>query len=556
MAFGSKINPDKKMAWPLSDVQVDAISVAMDGTILDQSPSAGFLVSAWSGGCEALRSFAHNSASGIPITSDVRSLAVDGHERRYQLTLTPFSSGALLIVGRDVTIQESLTQALVNSRELLQDLVRQGADFGFETDINGYFTYAGPDDVMGYQASELIGKKAGDVFFEGGQCPLPLDPFEALAPSTQDALPILAADGNVHTMWVSSTPLISENGTRVGARGLFRDVTDSFESEKSRRQETVRLAMLNRITHLLRSADNVAALTQDSLNELVGALRAEAGWICQAKHGMPVPAAHISLSDDPIDSDAIIQALQDAPEWSDGCEKYFTLHIDGAELLCVTLLVEKGQMAAVLLARDTSLFPWSDAEHKLLESVVDNLAVALKQARMIEELERLSSTDELSGLLNRRAFNSAVTRRLAQQKRGSSTGCFLYVDLDHFKEVNDSLGHAAGDLVIASFGQILRTSARENDIVARLGGDEFGLWLDGTDESGAVTKSKFLLDQMKHIRSVAGAEHLRLSLSVGIASAIRMKDFSLETLSNAADVALYQAKKSGRSGYAIAEDVE
>ncbi len=169
---------------------------------------------------------------------------------------------------------------------------------------------------------------------------------------------------------------------------------------------------------------------------------------------------------------------------------------------------------------------------------------------LTERLERVqaeASNDALTGLLNRRGFEKAIAA-LPNSGRGLQGASLLALDLDGFKQINDTHGHLCGDEVLRAIAQLLRARTRGSDIPARLGGDEFVVFLPDTAEAGAVALAE-------QIRTTLVAGRLRRSqteqpvenvtLSVGVAEA-RANDL-LETLMQRADSALYGAKRSGRN---------
>ncbi|MFZ5609963.1 MAG: diguanylate cyclase [Pseudomonadota bacterium] len=175
---------------------------------------------------------------------------------------------------------------------------------------------------------------------------------------------------------------------------------------------------------------------------------------------------------------------------------------------------------------------------------------ALAKAR--DTLARMALTDELTGLLNRRAFDDQVAVRIAHATRAGRQGALLMIDLDHFKAVNDSLGHAAGDAVLRALGGILEQVLRIGDLAARLGGDEFAVWLEDTDLAGAELLARRLLAQTDKLCHAPGASPCGVSLSIGIAPC-EGSGVLLEGLKQRADEALYSAKRAGRNGYKMAE---
>ncbi len=113
-------------------------------------------------------------------------------------------------------------------------------------------------------------------------------------------------------------------------------------------------------------------------------------------------------------------------------------------------------------------------------------------AKRVEDLEALAVTDPLTGLLNRRGFESEMHRSLAAARRYQENGALIYVDLDGFKPINDTYGHAAGDEVLKRVAQILIENVRDSDRVARVGGDEFVILFPRTGRDGALTRAETL----------------------------------------------------------------
>jgi diguanylate cyclase (GGDEF)-like protein len=135
-----------------------------------------------------------------------------------------------------------------------------------------------------------------------------------------------------------------------------------------------------------------------------------------------------------------------------------------------------------------------DAIMKLM-SEVDRLRGELAGAkRRLEELETMADQDALLPILNRRAFVREMSRIISFAERYQLPASLLYFDLDHFKEINDQHGHAAGDAVLAHVSQLLTENVRESDVVGRLGGDEFGIILAKADEEQAQAKSGSLAE--------------------------------------------------------------
>ena len=207
---------------------------------------------------------------------------------------------------------------------------------------------------------------------------------------------------------------------------------------------------------------------------------------------------------------------------------------------------------AVALVRTADAAPWSEDDAALLDAVADQLGIALRQIADQRTLERLSRTDDLSGLLNRRAFGEDLAQALARARRERTGGALLYVDLDNFKPINDRFGHARGDAVLRAVAKALRASCRAYDLAARLGGDEFAVWLGGVDAAGARRRATELLARTTDLASDAHCEDAPLSLSIGVATVAPGTDETAEQLIRRADAAMYVGKRAGKNRYAEA----
>ena len=172
--------------------------------------------------------------------------------------------------------------------------------------------------------------------------------------------------------------------------------------------------------------------------------------------------------------------------------------------------------------------------------------------RLQDELRYQASHDRLTGLPNRSELTDRLNA-LVVGGRPASRFALLYVDLDHFKPVNDTFGHDAGDLVLVTVAERMRTAAGPNGFVSRLGGDEFVIVLDGAGQSEAMAVARKLLEAARTPVAVGPAlAHLDASIGISLAEP-EMEFHSVEQLVRAADEAMYQAKTSGRGRFQIAE---
>lgn len=168
-------------------------------------------------------------------------------------------------------------------------------------------------------------------------------------------------------------------------------------------------------------------------------------------------------------------------------------------------------------------------------------------AHDVTELERMAREDMLTGLLNRHSWDDAVLTEMLRLSRHGRYGSVIFVDLDHFKHVNDSHGHAAGDAVLKTVGKVLKDGVRRPDLVGRYGGEEFVIFLpESRPEEAVEVAERLRIDLMEEI-VISSSIEVSVTGSFGIAGCLIKTDTSLEDLVNVADKALFKSKQSGRN---------
>ncbi|TDB70182.1 diguanylate cyclase [Micromonospora sp. KC723] len=195
---------------------------------------------------------------------------------------------------------------------------------------------------------------------------------------------------------------------------------------------------------------------------------------------------------------------------------------------------------------------FDDDDLATLRTFAGHAAVAVENVRVHEEAQRLSMTDPLTGLWNYRYLRESLRREVERANRFGRTLSILVLDLDRFKRVNDSYGHAAGDAVLAEFAKRLRGEIREVDLAFRQGGEEFVLLLPETDARGAAIVAERLGAALRDTPITVDEElAIPVTVSIGIAVYPDHAGTGQEVL-DAADEALYAAKAAGRDAYRIA----
>jgi diguanylate cyclase (GGDEF)-like protein len=214
---------------------------------------------------------------------------------------------------------------------------------------------------------------------------------------------------------------------------------------------------------------------------------------------------------------------------------------DGARSTCQPLLVSGEVIGSVLIEHAQPL----TAEHRdRVRTSVVQAAPVLANLRNLAVAELRAATDALTGLPNKRALQGDANRMVAHANRSSSGLGLAFLDLDHFKQINDTHGHGKGDEVLAAVGAALHTTIRESDIAGRWGGEEFMILFADVDRDSASVAAEKLRGAVAKLQ-VVGVERT-ITASVGVA-VLPADGGDVSTLTRNADRALYAAKAAGRN---------
>ncbi len=188
--------------------------------------------------------------------------------------------------------------------------------------------------------------------------------------------------------------------------------------------------------------------------------------------------------------------------------------------------------------------PVTDANGRIVQCAIIARDTT-ERVRYEERLRHMADHDQLTGLFNRRRFDEELKRELARAGRYAEHSAVLSIDIDNFKGINDSAGHAAGDAVLSHVARVLGARSRASDVVARLGGDEFALLLSAVGAQEARTAAEHLLAELRSSPAVYGDKPFRATASIGVATFESDDATAGEVMVNA-DLAMYAAKTSGR----------
>jgi diguanylate cyclase (GGDEF)-like protein/PAS domain S-box-containing protein len=332
------------------------------------------------------------------------------------------------------------------------------------------------------------------------------------------------AAGTEHEVVVTPLPRESD-----GARALIlaRDVS------KERARERAVVLAKERAERLFADAPHGVAVltTSGSVIQVNSALRALIGEVPGGLEGRTL-ALLSRPGDDQIDrhlADAL--SVRGAPVESDW-----------------TMRAADGREVHVVLS-SRALRGDDGTDDVVLVNIVD----VSERRRYEERLAHLADHDVLTGLANRRRFDEELIRHLDRCRRYGPTGALLLLDLDNFKDVNDTLGHGAGDQLIISTAALLQAGVRGTDVVARLGGDEFAILLTDADRASAQVVAQSIVDRIREHTATLDGTRRRVTASMGVVTIQAASEHAADILA-LADMTMYDAKDAGRNRIVVLDE--
>jgi diguanylate cyclase (GGDEF)-like protein len=212
------------------------------------------------------------------------------------------------------------------------------------------------------------------------------------------------------------------------------------------------------------------------------------------------------------------------------------------------LKVEQQQLGELKLMRNHR---FSDSDLRLLETLLCCLIYPLKNATLFHQALKKAYTDPLTQTHNRTSFDDSIKREMSLAIRNTQSLSLIFLDIDHFKAINDTYGHECGDTTLVLSAKWIKESLRDSDIVFRYGGEEFVMLLSGTDANGAELLAERIRASIENHTIAYGMEILKITASLGV-STLRDND-TLKSFVQRADKAMYIAKNKGRNQVVVAK---
>lgn len=478
-------------------------------------------------------------------------------------------------------IMHDLTE-LKRSEEFYKDLFKN-SPIGIYIIQDGLFKFVNPkfQKYTGYSEEELLDRKCSDIVLPEDWTELRQNAVEMLKGERTSSYEYRVVQKNGQTRWILETvaPIKLNNGRAT--LGNFINIDEYKRMEMTLGETNKTLG--NRVTELEKRNKDIELIVEMSevLQSSINVTEACKTVAYYARQLFPGDSGAIYLINE-------TQKLAEVTsEWGEAGLSKDVFIIDDCwglrrgrahivrggdvelkcrhfnptgqfDYLCVPLIAQTSILGVLLLCIDSNRISYARDEElenkvRLAKSVTEYASLVLKNLTLQERLRERSRTDALTGLYNRWYMEEALEREIAYAKKAEEPVGVIMLDVDHFKKLNDTHGHEAGDLVLSTIANAMGNFMRSSDIACRYGGEEFLVILPGMTLDGATIRAEKLREHVKGLKlNYKGKSLAMVTLSLGVA-VFPENGRTPSDLLQAADAALYLAKKMGRDRVVAAD---
>ena len=431
---------------------------------------------------------------------------------------------------------EEIRRQIEEELQQFRSRVEATNDWVWEVDGRGFYTYTNPKvkNLLGYEPEDIIGKTPFD-FMPKHEADRVASFFKEIVESHQSFSGLeninLHKDGREIVLETNGAPIVDAEGNCVGYRGIDRDITERKRSEETLRTTQLQLLEAMDLAHIVYWEFDPVTQTyvfNDPFYALYGTTAEQEGGYLMSREDYAKRFIH------PDDTTLYHQVRTENTSTPD----------TGLPVDLEHRIIRRDGEVRHILVRGRII---KDDSGRIIRRYGVNQDITERKLAG-EKIQYLATHDVLTGLLNRSMFSQLLNHSIQTAQRYQRQFALLFIDLDRFKIINDTLGHEAGDLLLQAIAGRLKGPLRAVDIVARLGGDEFAILIEEVSNSNqvATVARKILTSVIKPI-TLMGQE-CRITASIGICMCPKDAEDEQSLMKNA-DMAMYLAKEEGKNNY-------
>jgi diguanylate cyclase (GGDEF)-like protein/PAS domain S-box-containing protein/putative nucleotidyltransferase with HDIG domain len=472
----------------------------------------------------------------------------------------------ILGVTRDITERKKAEETLRSSEEKYRDLVEREKDVICAVDTLGFITSINSAvSTWGYTPEQLAGTNFLDLIAPEWREITAIELQGRLIEAGEYVGETVVIDKNGERCPIEySATVIMVDGGYAGARAIVRDIAERKRAEEKIERQARRFKALHAVAQVISQSMNLDKMLNGALAKACEAMDIESGCIflldfadkalgLDAYKGVPEQIARrlstVMLTDVGLnillDMKEPVTVLDEAIGVTDFDLIRKVAAEIGARSIAAVPFFRGMDVRGVLVIFATNERVFSKDDLELLTSIANEIAVGADNIKLLERTQKMSVTDELTGLYNRRHFFAMLDAEMNRAQRSGRPFSLVMLDLDGFKEYNDKFGHTNGDTILQVLAKILGASIRKSDMAFRYGGDEFAILIPAADAQKAL---KIVERARAKWQKAPGEQSLVFESHIGFSTGIAEFPANAESADGLvflADAALYQAKRHG-----------
>ncbi len=422
-------------------------------------------------------------------------------------------------VIRDISERKKAELSLIQSEEKFRRIFNTIEEGYVVTDLDGTVLMVNPATcrILGYDELEVVGADMSMLYASTDERSRFKATLLRKGSVENYILTAIRKDGSTITTEANARLVTNHEGLPIGMEGTFRDITARIQADKILREREEQYRAFFENNHA------VMLLVSPETGTIVDANPAASEFYGYSRERMQ----KMFISDINAQSETeIFQEMADARKEK---RAYFIFSHRLADDTVREVEVYSG--------------PIMVHGHQLIYSVIHDVT---QRVAMEREMERMATTDALTGASNRHQFFQHAEQELKRAQRYGQALTVMMLDIDYFKSINDNHGHQAGDVVLRGLSSLIINTLREPDIFGRLGGEEFAAVLPETEIEGGMLVAERLRHDLASLTVKSKDAEISFTVSIGVTE-IEKSDMSIEEAINRADEALYRAKRTGRN---------